>query len=270
MIGQWKPRPDETPFWDWLSVWIYTKPKPIRDVLRKLMPSGPSSCSAPNLYLNGLTEISEGVATGLSLWTGAKLELNGVSELDARTAEALVLNANNRALYLEGVTSIDENTANALAQYQGRNLFLSSVTSLSVEQLDAFNAWSGNALVIGLESLSVDQANVVQRWDIQNVAFPNLKNISDDAVLALVDKRSGHYMIGDKDVITPPQANLFNHWILSLGPHRSVTLNVSLENALLSTTVCDESERYYVYCHDLSEPSAMMDLTFVLNVYDTL
>ena len=64
--------------------------------------------------------------------------------------------------------------------------------------------------------------------------------------------------------------NLFNHWILSLGPHRSVTLNISPENALMSTIVCDQSEEYHVYCHDLSEPSAMMDVTFLLNVYDTL
>ena len=271
MIGQWRPRPEETPFWDWLSVWIYTKPKPIRDVLWKLTPSGPSKCETPNLYLNGLTELSVDVAKGLSSWEGSQLEINGVSHLDAKTAEALVLHANNTALHLNGLTSIDDDTAKALAQYSGAILFLPSVRSLTTEQLTYFTSWTGGALSLGLESLSVDQANIVQQWQVPTVAFPHLKDISDDAVLALLDKSEGHYMLGARDVITPSQANLLNHWVLSAGIDRSVTINIRPDNWLHSTAICDDENTFdHVYCSDLKAEDAMEDLTFLLYALEWL
>ena len=270
MIGQWRPRPEETPFWDWLSVWIYTKPKPIRDVLRKLTPSGPSTCSTPTVYLNGLTELSEDVAKGLSSWTGSKLQLNGISHLSAHTAAALVSDANNNALYLQGLTSIDADTAKALAQYAGSILFLSSIKTLTTEQLNYFTFWSGNALDLGLESLSVEQADIVGEWQVQNVAFPRLKTVSDHAVLALLDKSNGHYMIGARDVITPSQATLLNHWVLASSDDRTVTINISPDDWLNSTTVCDADNLEHVFCSDLKAEEAMEDITFVLYALEWL
>ena len=236
---------------------------------QELAPNGPSTCSAPNVLLNGLTELSADVAKGLSKWKG-ELHLNGVSHIDAKTAEALVLNANNKALYLQGLTSVDDDTAKALAQYSGPILFLSSIRTLTTEQLTYFTSWSGSALDLGLESLTVEQASIVAQWQASNLAFPRLTSISDDAVLALLDKSAGHYMIGARDVITPSQANLLNHWILMNGDDRTVTINLSPDDWLNSTTVCDVDDLNHVFCSDLEAEEAMADLTFVLYALEWL
>ena len=111
---------------------------------------------------------------------------------------------------------------------------------------------------------------LLDNGEISNLAFPRLTSISDDAVLALLDKSAGHYMIGARDVITPSQANLLNHWILMNGDDRTVTINLSPDDWLNSTTVCDVDDLNHVFCSDLEAEEAMADLTFVLYALEWL
>ena len=66
------------------------------------------------------------------------MHLNGVSHIDAKTAEALVLNANNKALYLQGLTSVDDDTAKALAHTRDRYIVSIVHQNIDTRTVDLF------------------------------------------------------------------------------------------------------------------------------------
>ncbi len=91
-----------------------------------------ANVTGSELLLDGVTTLSEDVAASISRFKGQEestLSLNGLSEI----SEGVAAELKNHCgwLSLEGLTEISDKVALQLGKHQGENLFLSSVDNLS-------------------------------------------------------------------------------------------------------------------------------------------
>ena len=83
-----------------------------------------------DLYLDGLTSISEKAAKALANYNGSELSLKGLTSITEDEAKALG-KFKVHYLYLDGLTSISEKAAKALANFNGQNISLKGLTTIS-------------------------------------------------------------------------------------------------------------------------------------------
>ena len=77
--------------------------------------------------------------------------------------------------FLDGVTSMSDETMAQLTKFDGSSLFLAGVTSLSTAALTSLQGWDGENLVLGVEHLTVAQAEIIADMDVDYIGLPRLK-----------------------------------------------------------------------------------------------
>ena len=87
-------------------------------------------------------------------------------------------------LFLDGVTSVSDDAMAELANFSGTSLFLAGVTVLKAASLTSLQGWDGENLVLGLEHLTVEQAQIIADMNVDYIGLPRLKSPSDDVILA--------------------------------------------------------------------------------------
>ena len=86
-------------------------------------------------------------------------------------------------LFWDGVTSVSDDAMAELANFSGTSLFLAGVTVLAAS-LTSLQGWDGENLVLGLEHLFVEQAQIIYDMNVDYIGLPRLKSPSDDVILA--------------------------------------------------------------------------------------
>lgn len=139
-----------------------------------------ASSEQPNLYLDGITSLSDAVAQNLSAYEG-NLGLGGLTTISNRSAKALA--AHKGGLDLSGLTSLSDDAAKALAFHDG-DLNLSGLTTISDASAKALSALKSNLELRGLESLSDASAEALAKREGE-LELWGLKEISDSVAKAL-------------------------------------------------------------------------------------
>jgi hypothetical protein len=144
----------------------------------------------PGLYLTGLTELSEDVASALAKVGASKFEesriyLSGLKTLSAPAAKAL---ASCRAtLDLSGLTSVSESVAESLGQHVGC-LYLDGVEQLSDQAASALAQQKGVLRLRGLKAVTDATAAALVRhqWPVLIDSSILGKSASQLALLAKI------------------------------------------------------------------------------------
>ena len=252
-LGDWHPKYKTSKYGDDLRVWIYKQPDWVGSLFKHVIPTVTPWCS-PSLSLNGVTELTSDQATELARWYGTSLKLNGVENFDLDHARAFAAAPHIQHLFLDGVTAMSDDAMAELTNFNGTSLFLAGVTSVSTASLTSLQGWNGENLVLGVEHLSIEQAQIIADMDVDFIGLPRLKSPSDDVILALLEKTKGHYLIGDKDALTAPQITMLLHWEFQHSSSRSSAVYLSPSSSIRNTMLCDQSRKEYVDCIDLSGP----------------
>ncbi|MGB8854948.1 MAG: M56 family metallopeptidase [Pirellulales bacterium] len=122
-------------------------------------------------------------------FAGDRFPLNGLTTLDADTAEALAT-FKGQVLRLDGLTTVDADTATALAEFKG-SLTLDGIEELSPEVAVALSKKVGEHSWIslaGLRTLTPEAARAVGGCkNILSRSFPRLRTLSPEAARELID-----------------------------------------------------------------------------------
>ena len=125
------------------------------------------------LYLNGIKNLDEKTAEALSS-VQAHLSLDGLTELSDATAEAL--SKHRGELYLNGLTELSDADSESLSKHDGR-LDLSGLTELSDAAAESLSKHDGGLDLRGLTELSDAAAESLSKHD-GGLALYGLKKLS--------------------------------------------------------------------------------------------
>ena len=155
-----------------------------------------SGCSS--LAVNGITELESATAEALANQPVSpfyKLELNGVESLDAESAAALGRFSGSK-LMLNGVKSLNASSAAGLAQFQGNELRLDGLEKLSADAARALSEWGGSRLGLnGLRTLDRGSAAGLALWRGQTLELSGIERIDADVGAALARFESQSYQV---------------------------------------------------------------------------
>ena len=262
-LGDWHPKYKTSKYGDDLRIWIYKQPDWVASLFKHFIPTVTPWCS-PSLSLNGVTEISPNQATELARWYGTSLKMNGVENFELGHAKAFASAPHIQHLFLDGVTSVPDDAMAELVNFDGSSLFLAGVKSLSTTAMTRLQSWNGDNLILGVEHLSIEQAQIIADMDVDFIGLPRLKSPSDDVILALLEKTKGHYLIGDRDALTAPQITMLLHWEFQTSSSRSSAVYLSPSSSIRNTMLCDQSRKESVDCIDLSGPDFYLNDTMFM------
>ena len=116
------------------------------------------------LHLNGVRQMSAGVAGILAEFRGATLHLNGLQQLPADTAQALAA-FKGECLFLCGITEMSPEAASALAKFPGAFLYLDRLRALTSHSAAELARYQGERLHLsGVVQLSPDIADALAQY----------------------------------------------------------------------------------------------------------
>ena len=131
------------------------------DDAKILADHAPEAYEHGELYLNGIKNLDEKTAEALSS-VQAHLSVDGLTELSDATAEAL--SKHRGELYLNGLTKLSDAASESLAKHQ-RGLYLSGLTELSDAGSESFSKHDGHLDLSGLTELSDAAAESLSKHD---------------------------------------------------------------------------------------------------------
>lgn len=257
-LGDWRPKYSESNFEEWFRGWVYQQPKWVKGYFKSWTNRLIPYCN-PSLSLDGIQKLTPHQVKELTRWEGGVLKLNGLEELTPEMARYFVEAPYIFNLFLDGVTVMSNETMTELKTFKGGGLFLAGVRSLATESIATLSPWTGDCLVLGLETLTVEEARLIANMDVNYIGLPRLQAISDEVMVALLEKKKGHYLLGDRDALTVSQSTMLFHWELQNTMDRSAAIHTSFENPVWDTPLCDERQKEHLSCLDLSGPKFYLD-----------
>lgn len=137
-----------------------------------------------------------GILDGLQRGSGMALlrpaDVPRISELSAESAYWFARNWGLRPLRLDGVTRVDEGVLPWLTDFRGKTLSFATLTEVSPADLGALSGWKGTELTVGIERLTVEQAEAITRWrGAQRVLCLNGVTALSDEVAAVLGRWTG-------------------------------------------------------------------------------
>lgn len=258
VLGDWRPKYSESNIEQWFRVWVYQQPNWIEGLFEGWIHHSIPYCN-PSLSLNGIRKLTPYQVKELTRWEGGVLKLNGLEELTPENARDFADASYIFNLFLDGVTTIPNETMMELKDFDGGGLFLAGIRSMTTETLQTLSQWTGESLVLGLEILTVEEARLIANMDVDSIGLPRLQSMSDEVMVALLEKKTGHYLLGAKDVLTVSQATMLLHWELQNTIDRSAAIYTSSRSPVWTTPLCDEQQKEHLSCLDLSGPNFYLD-----------
>ena len=194
-LGDWRPKYSESNVEEWFRGWVYQQPKWVKGYFKSWTHRLIPYCN-PSLSLNGIRKLTPYQVNELTRWEGGVLKLNGLEELTPEMARYFVEAPYIFNLFLDGVTTISNETMMELKTFKGGGLFLAGLHTLSTESIETFSHWTGDCLVLGLETLTVEEARLIANMDVDYIGLPRLQAISDEVMVALLEKKERSLSIG--------------------------------------------------------------------------
>ena len=257
-LGDWRPKYSESNVEEWFRGWVYQQPKWVKGYFKSWTHRLTPYCN-PSLSLNGIRKLTPYQVKELTRWEGGVLKLNGLEELTPEMARSFVEAPYIFNLFLDGVTTISNETMTELQTFKGGGIFLARLRSISIESIETLSHWRGDCLVLGLETLTVEEARLIANMEVDYIGLPRLQAVSDEVMVALLEKKKGHYLLGDRDALTVSQSTMLFHWELQNTMDRSAAVHASFENPVWDTPLCDEHRKEHLSCLDLSGPKFYLD-----------
>ena len=146
----------------------------------------PTAYKHGELYLNGIKNLDEKTAEALSS-VQAHLHLQGLTELSDAAADAL--SKHRGELYLSGLTELSDAAAESLSKHDG-SLDLGALTELSDAAAESLSKHDGSLDLRGLTDLSDAAAESLSKHD-GRLDLYGLKKLSS---ASLVEKHIGYYL----------------------------------------------------------------------------
>ena len=142
------------------------------------------------LDLQGLTTLDAETAKVLAEFKGI-LILDGLTTLDADTAKALA-ESKGDCLVLSGLTTLDADTAKALAEFKGDYLYLDGLTTLDADTAQGLAEFKGSNLWLNaLTTLDADTAQALAEFKGDDLSLMGLTTLDADTAQALAEFKGG-------------------------------------------------------------------------------
>ena len=144
-----------------------------------------------NLYLNGLTSLTDEAAKSLGLFKDTVLSLNGLTSLTDKAAKSLA-SFRGYHLYLNGLTSLTDEAAKALASFKGGLLYLNGLTNLTDGAAKALASFKGDDLYLnGLTNVTDETTKSLASFKGRSLYLNGLTSLTDKAAQALAFFKGG-------------------------------------------------------------------------------
>lgn len=167
------------------------------------------------------------------------LMLNGLQSLDAETAAVLATYARG-PLFLDGLTELDTEAARALQGFQGgpndrvsfgRGISLAGLTTLSKEAAEALAEFPGDALNLGVVTLSDEAFNALMNTKSRRLYLPRLASLPPGAVPAIRKFGGTSLSVTGLEVLSSEQAAALASLSYKWSGRLPKLTNLSLESA---------------------------------------
>jgi hypothetical protein len=171
-------------------------PSQIKELTPELAKRPLAELNGRNLRLNGLTTLDADTANALAQFKGAGLWFKCLTTLDADTALALA-EFNGSNLELSGLTTLGADTAKALAEFKGSTLNLSGLATLDADTARMLADSKGYILLNGLTTLDADTAKALAEFKGSGLNLNGLTTLDADTAKTLAEfKGSKLYLNG--------------------------------------------------------------------------
>lgn len=156
-----------------------------------------------DLSLNGLTALPEELAAVLGSRASGNTDLNGLPTVEPAAAKKF--DTHRGCLCFYEIKSMSDETAAAFESFRGYAMVLTFLTDISDEGVMSLARSKGQALVLGITTLSPEAAAVLgQRTGI--IKLPGLRSLSDEAAKNLVQNSAATVYLSSKLTEISPEA----------------------------------------------------------------
>jgi hypothetical protein len=166
---------------------------------------------------------------------GGRLDLSGLTTLDAETAKVLAEFEGNY-LILTGLTTLDADTANALAEYKGQFLTLNGLAALDADTAKALAEFKGYGLDLnGLTTLDAETAQVLAEAKGDSLSLAGLTTLDADTAKALAEFKGAYVSLRGLTTLDADTAQVLAEFKGKLNLDGLTTLDADTANVLRET-----------------------------------
>jgi hypothetical protein len=231
------------------------------------------------LYLKGLTELSEAAAESLSKHHG-QLNLNGLTKLSDAAAESLSKHKTrpkaplDRRLWLNGLTGLSDATAESLSKHEG-DLILEGLTELSEAAAESLSKHHGQLNLNGLTKLSDAAVESLSKHE-GDLILNGLTKLSDAAVESLSKHEGSLILQGLTELSDAAAESLSKHHgqlnlngLTKLSDAAAESLSKVQGNLLLSDVAKESLSKQLInYGFEIIDEASITMLIGVANITD--